>query len=90
MFLNEYEFARSQLNIELTPQEELFFAEFQPWLQQKLGISSIVSWAKLIMLTCHDEQTGFNHFFQLLNEFFLVEREHIPELKPTLYPQSST
>jgi hypothetical protein len=69
MFLNGYEFARSQLNIELTPTEEQFYNEFQPWLQRKLGVTSVTSWAKLIMLTCHDEKTGFEQFFQLLNEF---------------------
>jgi hypothetical protein len=75
MFLSGYEFARSQLNIELTPTEEQFYDEFQPWLQQKLGVTSVTSWAKLIMLTCHDEKTGFEQFFQLLNEFSQQKRE---------------
>jgi hypothetical protein len=75
MFLNGYEFARSQLNIELTPAEEQFYDEFQPWLQRKLGVTSVTSWAKLIMLTCHDEKTGFEQFFQLLNEFSQQKRE---------------
>jgi hypothetical protein len=69
MFLNGYEFARSQLDLELTEAEELFYDKFQPWLQQKLGITSVTSWAKLIMLNCHDEKAGFEQFFQLLNEF---------------------
>ena len=30
---------------------------------------SVTSWAKLIMLSCHDEKTGFDRFFQLLDEF---------------------
>jgi hypothetical protein len=75
MFLNGYEFARSQLDIELTPTEEQFYDEFQPWLQQKLGVTSVTSWAKLIMLTCHDEKTGFEQFFQLLNEFSQQKHE---------------
>jgi hypothetical protein len=69
MFLNGYEFARSQAEIEFTPQETQFYDEFQPWLQQQLGVTSVTSWAKLIMLSCHDEQTGFERFFQLLDEF---------------------
>jgi hypothetical protein len=69
MFLNGYEFARTQLGIELTSSEERFYKEFQPWLQQKLGVTSVTSWAKLIMLTCHDEKAGFEQFFQLLSEF---------------------
>lgn len=69
MFLNGYEFAREQLGIELTEAEERFHDEFQPWLQQKMGVTSVTSWAKLIMLSCHDEKAGFDLFFQLLNEF---------------------
>ena len=69
IFLNGYEFARSQSNVDLTPQEERFYDEFQPWLQRKLGVMSVTSWAKLIMLSCHDEKTGFDRFFQLLDEF---------------------
>jgi hypothetical protein len=69
MFLNGYEFARSQAGVEFTPGEERFYEVFQPWLQQRLGVTSVTSWAKLIMLSCHDEQAGFERFFQLLNEF---------------------
>ena len=69
MFLNGYEFARTHLNIELTQPEERFYDEFQPWLQEKLGITSVASWAKLIMLSCHDEKTGFEQFFHLLDAF---------------------
>jgi hypothetical protein len=69
MFLNGYEFARTQLGIELTEAEERFYEEFQPWLQQKRGVTGVTSWAKLIMLSCHDEKAGFELFFQFLNEF---------------------
>ncbi len=69
MLLNGYEIARSELGVELTEDEERFYEEFQPWLQQKLGVKSVTSWAKLIMLSCHDEKTGFETFFQLLDEF---------------------
>jgi hypothetical protein len=69
MFLTGYEFARSEQGIELTDAEEAFWDEFQPWLQNKLGIASVTSWAKLIMLPCHDEKAGFELFFQLLDEF---------------------
>lgn len=74
MFLAGYEFARSQINGELTPEEEDFYNEFQPWLQQKLGIRSVTSWAKLIMLSCHDEKTGFEMFFRFLREFQVRDR----------------
>jgi len=86
MLLNGYEIARSELGAELTEEEEQFYEEFQPWLQNKLeeeqfyeefqpwlqnklGVKSVTSWAKLIMLSCHDEKTGFENFFELLDEF---------------------
>jgi hypothetical protein len=64
-----YEFARSGLGLELTDQEQEFHEKFQPCLQQKFGVTTVTSWAKLIMLSCHDEKTGFEHFFKLLDEF---------------------
>jgi hypothetical protein len=69
MFLTGFEFARSEQGIELTDAEEAFWDEFQPWLQNRLGIASVTSWTKLIMLSCHDEKAGFELFFRLLDEF---------------------
>ena len=69
MFLNGYEFARSQMGQELDEAEILFYDTFQPWLQERLGVRSVTSWAKLIMLSCHDERAGFEKFFTLLDEF---------------------
>ena len=51
IFLAGYEFARSQINEELTVADEDFYNEFQPWLQQKIGVRSVKSWSKLIMLS---------------------------------------
>lgn len=69
MFLNGYEVARGEMGIDLTETEVLFYDSFQPWLQKKLGVRSVTSWAKLIMLSCHDERAGFDKFFELLAEF---------------------
>ncbi|MBE9051202.1 hypothetical protein IQ243_12375 [Nostocales cyanobacterium LEGE 11386] len=69
MFLVGYECSRSELGIENTEEEEDFYGEFQPWLQKKLGITTVSSWAKMIMLYCHDEKAGFEKFFNLLDEF---------------------
>jgi hypothetical protein len=33
------------------------------------SVKSVTSWAKLIMLSCHDEKAGFDKFFGLLDEF---------------------
>jgi hypothetical protein len=63
MFLMGYQYARSELNIEPTEQEQKFYNEFQPWLQKKLGVTTVGCWAKLIMLSYPDEKVGFNYFF---------------------------
>ncbi|MEO1404661.1 MAG: hypothetical protein AAFV72_25900 [Cyanobacteria bacterium J06635_1] len=76
MFLNGYEVARGEMGVELTAEEEVFYDDFQPWLQQKLGVHSVTSWAKLIMLSCHDERAGFDKFFELLGEF-QQQRENV-------------
>mgnify|MGYP001791975846 FL=1 len=69
MFLVGYECSRSELGIDNTEEEEDFYREFQPWLQTKLGIKTVSSWSKMIMLYCHDEKAGFEKFFNLLDEF---------------------
>jgi hypothetical protein len=69
MFLVGYECSRSEFGIENTKEEDDFYGEFQPWLQKKLGITTVSSWSKMIMLYCHDERTGFEKFFSLLDEF---------------------
>ena len=46
MFIVGYEFARSEMDIELTEAKNKFYDEFQSWLQNKLGVSSVTSWAK--------------------------------------------
>ncbi|MFH7024727.1 MAG: hypothetical protein ACHBN1_04825 [Heteroscytonema crispum UTEX LB 1556] len=70
MFLVGYEFSRSELGIDMTEEEEKFYDQFQPWLQKRFGVTTVTSWAKLIMLSCHDEKAGFEYFFQLFDEFF--------------------
>ena len=69
MFLVGYECARSEFGIEPTQEDDNFYGEFQPWLQQKLGITTVSAWAKMIMLYCKDEKAGFDYFFKLLDEF---------------------
>jgi hypothetical protein len=68
-FLVGYEFARGELDIEPTEWEDDFHENFQPWVQRKYHVSTSNSWAKIIMLFCHDEKAGFEQFFKLLDEF---------------------
>lgn len=82
MFLNGYEVARGEMGVELTVTEALFYDDFQPWLQKKLDVRSVTSWAKLIMLSCHDERAGFEKFFELLAEFQQMEASQNKEPGP--------
>jgi hypothetical protein len=70
MFLAGYKTARREFGIEPTEQENEFYGEFQPWLQQRFQVLSVNSWAKIIMLYSVDEKAGFEYFFQLLDEFW--------------------
>ena len=84
MFLNGHQFARRQLHVALSVEEEEFRG-FQPWLQEKLGVKSTQSWSQLILFRSVDERDAFNRFFALLQEFRhckhnLVNLNHTKEL----------
>ncbi len=68
MFLCGYQHCLHELSIPESEQE-LEFREFQPWLQEKLKLSTSASWAKIILLYSSDDRDGFNKFFELLTEF---------------------
>lgn len=68
MFLNGYRFARRQMNLAVSVQEQEF-QEFQPWLQEKLALKSTHAWSQLILLHSIDERDAFDRFFVLLDEF---------------------
>lgn len=72
MFLTGYQFARRQLSIPLSAQEREF-REFQPWLQEKFGITTSQSWSQLILFHAIDEGDAFDRFFTLLQEFLLCK-----------------
>jgi hypothetical protein len=67
MFVLGYRYARSELKISNTEAESDFYKNFQPWLQNRLSIRTVNAWDKIILLTCIDEKTGFDYFFQLLD-----------------------
>jgi hypothetical protein len=78
MFLVGYKTARRELGIELTEQEEDFCGEFQPWLQRKYQVQTVVSWAQIILMHSGDETEAFQMFFKLLDEF-LNRNESVEE-----------
>lgn len=70
IFLEGYKIARMELGIAPTEKEMEFYRQFQPWLQERYGISISASWAKLIELYTGSDELGFYRFFELLEEFW--------------------
>jgi len=68
MFLQGYGFARRQLNVPPSIEEQQF-REFQPWLQQRFNLQTSQAWSQMILLTELNEQSAFNRFFDLWKEF---------------------
>jgi len=68
MFLAGYQFSRAEQGLPVTAEEEAF-SEFQPWLQQRFGLETTASWAKILMLQAADEVSSFKLFFELLDDF---------------------
>ena len=69
MFIEGYSLARQECGFEPTVSESEFYGEFQPWLQNRLKITTSNSWAALIQFQCGDEREALSYFFQLLDEF---------------------
>lgn len=76
-FLAGYCFARRQLGIPQTPQEQQF-SEFPTWIQQKFNLTSNQTWDRIVIFFSQDDRTALEQFFQLFDEFV---REHPIELQ---------
>jgi hypothetical protein len=70
IFLEGHRTARQELGIELTKAEIEFYDEFQPWLQQRLNLSTNNSWAAMIEFGSINETEAFECFFKYLDEFW--------------------
>ncbi|MBE9019411.1 hypothetical protein C7Y66_10635 [Chroococcidiopsis sp. CCALA 051] len=76
-FLAGYCFARRQLGIPQTSQEQRF-AEFPIWIQQKFNLTSNQTWDRIVMFFSQDDRAALEQFFQLFDEFV---HEHPIELQ---------
>ncbi len=76
-FLAGYCFARRQMGIPQTAQEQQF-SEFQAWIQDKFNLPSHQTWDQIILFFSQDEQAALNQFFKLFSEFTQTD-----ELEPT-------
>jgi hypothetical protein len=72
-FLSGYFFARRQIGIPETHQEQQF-SEFQAWIEQKFNVSYSQPWEKIIRFFSPDETTSLHQFFSLFNEFTEYQR----------------
>ncbi|MBD2679885.1 MULTISPECIES: hypothetical protein [Nostoc] len=71
-FLAGYCFARRQMGIPQTKQEQKF-SEFQTWIQQKFNLTSNQTWDQIILFFSQDEHTALEQFFKLFDEFTQTE-----------------
>ncbi|AHJ31459.1 hypothetical protein [Nodularia spumigena] len=77
-FLAGYCFARRQMGMPQTPQEQQF-SQFQSWIQEKINQTSNQTWDQIILSFSQDQQTALQTFFNLFDEF--IQTENIDELK---------
>jgi hypothetical protein len=67
-FLDGYYFARRELNLDLTPQEQIF-QDFTSWLRQHFQVETGEPWSTILLTNTANEQDAFMLFFTLLDEF---------------------
>ncbi|MEH2132840.1 MAG: hypothetical protein V7K86_19865 [Nostoc sp.] len=78
-FLAGYCFARRQMGITQTQQEQ-HFSKFQTWIQQRFNLASNQTWDQIILFFFQDEHTALEQFFKLFDEF--IQTEYARELQP--------
>ncbi|MEH2299500.1 MAG: hypothetical protein V7K88_10805 [Nostoc sp.] len=78
-FLAGYCFARRQIGIPQTQQEQQF-SEFQTWIQQRFNLTSNQTWDQIILFFSQDEHTALDQFFKLFDEF--TQTEYSSEFQP--------
>lgn len=62
-FIAGYSFARRQMQIPSTSQEQEF-SSFQSWIQQKYNVAYNQTWDQIILFFSKDENTAFEEFFK--------------------------
>ncbi len=67
MLLRGYSLARREVGLTPTDQEKEFEG-FQSWVEEKYGIKSNQSWAKVILFYSMDEPEALERFFELFEE----------------------
>ncbi|MEC4818115.1 MAG: hypothetical protein SAK29_33315 [Scytonema sp. PMC 1069.18] len=68
MLLRGYSLAKREVGLPPTEQEQNFDG-FQSWVQERYGVKSNQSWAKIILFYSTDEQEALERFFELFEEY---------------------
>ncbi|WP_375472964.1 hypothetical protein [uncultured Nostoc sp.] len=68
MLLRGYSLARREVGVPPTEPEREFDG-FQSWIEEKYGINSSQSWAKIILFYSVDEHEALQKFFELFEEY---------------------
>ncbi len=78
-FLDGYYFARRELNIPLSQQEQEF-QDFLQWIREKFNVETGQLWSSIVLFHSGDESKALNRFFILFNEF-ITENSQLLETK---------
>lgn len=73
VFLDGYTYARLELGIPLTEQEQEFEG-FQEWIEKRFNQHSSQSWPQIILAYSEDESDALDRFFQLFEEFAKIDK----------------
>lgn len=73
VFLDGYTFARRQLAVPLSEQEQEF-EEFQDWIEKRFNQQSTQSWTRIILFYSEDESDALEQFFRLFEEFLIRDK----------------
>lgn len=86
-FIAGYCFARRQLQIPQTAQEQQF-SQFQAWIQQKFNLTSGQTWDRIILFFSQNEDAALEHFFKLFEEF--TQTEPLSEVQQNITKTAQT
>ena len=75
IFLDGYTFARRELGVPLTEEEEEF-ESFQEWVEERFNQRDTQSWVKIILFYSEDENDALDRFFDVF-EYFLTRNQSL-------------
>ncbi len=86
-FIAGYIFARRQMQISQTKQEQEF-SNFQTWIQQRYNVTYNQTWDQIILFFSKDENSAFEEFFKLFDEF--IKNDSVSQSQDSIKVSSRT